>query len=460
MEGSREAELSEETTARPGPAPDAAGDRRGESPPDTEPGEETGGSADDTLRGRLLRVLPVAGGVLGLGIVLLVGAVIPLYSLLPSGASPGPERPAAVAQPPAERTGEAYPVTEPFLPSLSYEVDEGWPYGYGISQDFHRVSREDDSALDFINVGQVYDPEDPDMMSVAAPEGVEGMAGWFRDHPRLAAGEPEETEVGGARGLEFDVAVSSGVEDYAAVGCQTSCVPLFRTSTGSSFSLESGRSRVILLDVGGETVAVVVDGGTVGFEEFLAEAKEVLGSVEWGGPPGETYATEQFSPSLSLRAGEDWPYRYGIAIGLYQIWHTDGTLLSFLNVREVYDPENPVLTQPAPEDMAGWFGEHPHLEAGEPEPVEVGGASGVAFDVTVAPLPKGYAADTCDTPCVPLFPQGDGEAFVFLQGDKDRVVVLDVAGETVVVTVEGPQDAFGDFMPRAEGVLDTVRWER
>lgn len=473
MDGSREAALNEETTARPRPVPDAAAEQHGEPPalPDAQPGEGTGGSTDgstdgesgraeDTLRGRLLRVLPVAGGVLGMGMLLLVGAVVPLYSLLPSGASPDSGTPAEAARPPVGQPDKAYSVTEPFLPSLSYEADGGWPYRHGISQDFYRISRDDGSALDFINVGEIYDPEDPAMMSAAAPEGVDGMAGWFRDHPRLAVGEPKGVEVGGARGLQFDVAVSSGLEDYAAVGCQASCVPLFRTSDGGTFSLEAGRSRMILLDVGGETVAVVVEGGTDGFEEFLAEAEGVLGSVKWGAPPGATYTTEQFSPSLSLRAGEGWPYRHGIATGLYQIWQTDGTLLSFLNVRDVYDPKDPILTQPAPEDLAAWFGEHPHLDAGSPEPVEVGGASGVAFDVTVAPLPEGHASGTCDTPCVPLFPQDDGSAFVFLPANKNRVVVLDLAGETVVVTVEGPQEAFEDFAPRAEEVLDTVRWEQ
>ncbi len=43
-------------------------------------------------------------------------------------------------------------------------------------------------------------------------------------------------------------------------------------------------------------------------------------------------------------------------------------------------------------------------------------------------------------------------------GSKARIVVLDVEGETVIVTAEAPEEEFEEFFPKAQELLDSVRW--
>jgi len=46
-------------------------------------------------------------------------------------------------------------------------------------------------------------------------------------------------------------------------------------------------------------------------------------------------------------------------------------------------------------------------------------------------------------------------------GYKDRFIILDVKGETVIIHVSAAsaENAFDEFLPKARKVLDTVEWE-
>ncbi len=77
------------------------------------------------------------------------------------------------------------------------------------------------------------------------------------------------------------------------------------------------------------------------------------------------------------------------------IWR-ESAGLSFVNAQEVYVYEptrtgTPNLVK-APEEMVGWFQQHPYLQTSKPEPVTVGGVKGVQFDVVVGDLPEGYSS--------------------------------------------------------------------
>jgi hypothetical protein len=43
--------------------------------------------------------------------------------------------------------------------------------------------------------------------------------------------------------------------------------------------------------------------------------------------------------------------------------------------------------------------------------------------------------------------------------DKDRFIIVDVGGETVLIDVEAPADKFDEFLPDVEEVLDSVEWK-
>jgi hypothetical protein len=75
----------------------------------------------------------------------------------------------------------------------------------------------------------------------------------------------------------------------------------------------------------------------------------------------------------------------------------------------------------------------------------VGGLSGKQIDVAAS-----------STRYVPLYP-----GIYVLPSDeglKDRYVIVDVGGETVVIDVVAPADKFDEVLPKAQKVLDTVEW--
>jgi hypothetical protein len=44
------------------------------------------------------------------------------------------------------------------------------------------------------------------------------------------------------------------------------------------------------------------------------------------------------------------------------------------------------------------------------------------------------------------------------EGYKDRFVIVDVGGQTVLIDVAARADKFDEFLPKAQKVLDSVKW--
>ena len=132
--------------------------------------------------------------------------------------------------------------------------------------------------------------------------------------------------------------------------------------------------------------------------------------------------------------------------------------LRFANVKVVYKRGTHAV-QEAPEDVLGWFEHHPYLKTDEPEPVMVGGVEGVQIDVLVEDLPQDVYG-MCGVECVDIAPLSGGEQGVFFkEANKRRVIVLeDVKGETVTIDFSTPVVLFDKFAPKAQKVIDTVRW--
>jgi hypothetical protein len=110
------------------------------------------------------------------------------------------------------------------------------------------------------------------------------MVGWFQRHPDLRTDEPERVEVGGVKGVQFDVVVGDSPDNVSVV-CGTGCVDIARLNDGSGLALVDGdKVRVIVLkDVKSETVTIAFGSPATDFDEFLPEAQKVLDSVKWRG---------------------------------------------------------------------------------------------------------------------------------------------------------------------------------
>jgi uncharacterized protein YjbI with pentapeptide repeats len=200
-------------------------------------------------------------------------------------------------------------------------------------------------------------------------------------------------------------------------------------------------------------------------EQLNQQAKSVQGAVL---PAGE-FAADDFNPALSLRLSDGWAFGVekpdDLALGLLGsslLGPSQGELHFSSHIDHVFDPIN--LSEqtevPAPENVdewVSWFRQHPNLDTSKPAPVRVGGATGMRIDATLLFEPEDYSQDICGKqPCIPLYPE-----IRISKAYKERFIILDVKGETVIVDVTAASGGkkFDEFLPKAQKVLDTVEWK-
>ena len=190
--------------------------------------------------------------------------------------------------------------------------------------------------------------------------------------------------------------------------------------------------------------------------------------------PGR-YADRWFEPAVSFEVGEGWYIAKAddpLTLSYDHILVTGpkGGKLNFTNPGVVFDPSNPSEPKelPGPEnadEWVSWFQNHPNLDTSKPVPVSVGGVSGKKIDVTYSSTSENYPRDFCsqDT-CIPLYKgstSGSTSETVILsyEGFKDRFVIANVEGETVIIDAGAPEGKFDEFLPKAQKVLDSVEWK-
>jgi hypothetical protein len=134
--------------------------------------------------------------------------------------------------------------------------------------------------------------------------------------------------------------------------------------------------------------------------------------------------------------------------------------LIFANIQQVYKPSRTgsLYLVEVPKNLVGWLQHHPHLKTSKPEPVTVGGVKGAQFDVVVEDLPEDYYG-VCGQDCVDMTQVADGRLLFQPKGERTRLIVLeDVEGETVIVSLYSQTTEFDEFTPEAQKVVDTVKW--
>ena len=210
-------------------------------------------------------------------------------------------------------------------------------------------------------------------------------------------------------------------------------------------------------------------------EGLEQQAESLEGTIMPDGTiyPGR-YAARDFDPALSFSVAH--PQRWLASETGWDLFieslEVEGGQLIFISPSYVYDPSNPseLKEVPAPkntDEWVSWFQSHPNVDTSEPVPMSVGGASGMRIDVTVTSTPENYPQKFCgEQPCVPLYPSTETgiespgiEAILSNEEFKDRFVIVDFGGETVIIDVVAPTDRFDEFLPKAQKVLDTVAWK-
>ena len=220
---------------------------------------------------------------------------------------------------------------------------------------------------------------------------------------------------------------------------------------------------------------LLVFGGVLAIVILLIAGVGIIGAsrpnyVQYSSVPftaGERYLTDKFEPAFSFETvGEGWAldgpeasYRLGL--------QNRGLYIDVFNLNDVmvFDPSGADKV-PVPEDMVGWYQEHPYLDTEEPEPVSVGGVKGVYFDAVMTTLPEGYDAAACKDPLKPtkkslsLLSAPDGFVLCISPEDKVRIILLeDVKGEPVSIMVWSRAVDFEEVLPKAQKLLKTVEWE-
>jgi hypothetical protein len=201
-------------------------------------------------------------------------------------------------------------------------------------------------------------------------------------------------------------------------------------------------------------------------------------------PNGQKYETsllqkrlDEFEPAFYFEVGEEYCESYGPGpVTPDKVFITpevvsistaspEGGQLLFTNPLHVFDLSNPREAKelPEPENAAewvSWFQRHPNLDTWKPDPVRVGSASRKQIDVSYNNTSENYPRGVCGgLPCVPLYPLSDESVSAVYEGLKNRFVIVDVGGQTVVIDVAAPTDNFDGFLPKAQKVLDTVEWK-
>ena len=173
--------------------------------------------------------------------------------------------------------------------------------------------------------------------------------------------------------------------------------------------------------------------------------------------PGE-YHSVKFEPPLSFEVGKGWISSGVESADFIEVGQLGG-FISFANVKEVFKPGTRNVVD-APKDLLGWLRHNPYLKTSKPEPVKLGGVKGAHFDASVDHLPKDYYGN-CGTKCLDTFYLSNGEQTGYFQeaNRERRVFVLeDVKGDTVVIWFAAPPEVFDKFAPKAQQVVESVKW--
>jgi hypothetical protein len=177
--------------------------------------------------------------------------------------------------------------------------------------------------------------------------------------------------------------------------------------------------------------------------------------------PGEYHSVE-FEPPLSFEVGKGWSNTANQLSDYIELGQ-QGEIgnLTFANIKEVYKPGTTDVVD-APKDLVGWLQQHPYLKTSKPQPVTLGGVNGEQLEVLVEDLPQDYYGLCGEglSDCVDIAPlSNDQAAAYFKEVNERRVFVLeDVKGDTVMIWFAGPPDTFDKFAPRAQKVVDSVKW--
>jgi hypothetical protein len=188
------------------------------------------------------------------------------------------------------------------------------------------------------------------------------------------------------------------------------------------------------------------------------------------------YSPESFQPKFSFEVGDGWR-NFGqlsafVAVAPVEVSPTaafgDYFALDFLRLEKVFDPPLQAdevrkagqgKSRPAPKDLAAYLHGTGYATVTAANFVTLDGRQGVTFDVTITDLPE--TPPTCHeygVRCLVPFDLPGPVDFALGEKEPTRWWVLDVDGQQVAIVAEAPPGRLAEFAPRAETVVQTVKF--
>jgi hypothetical protein len=171
-----------------------------------------------------------------------------------------------------------------FLPSMRFQVGDGWALAYEASEHFLLVTGDPElpASIYFFSVSsetKVTSTPVADVTGAAPPSEPfpEDYEAWLRAVPHIAVGPRRPVEIGGAQGFAVDIDLS----ELPAGRClrPDSRHQCFYPVELIAFSAMPGAAEgtFYVIDVAGTTVIVFADK-----DRFVEESASVLESIRWG----------------------------------------------------------------------------------------------------------------------------------------------------------------------------------
>ena len=166
----------------------------------------------------------------------------------------------------------------------------------------------------------------------------------------------------------------------------------------------------------------------------------------------QTLSSAAFEVPLSLNAPAGFELRGDVRHAFF-LQSAAGGYLVFSTLTSVSNPVSQTQ-EDVPDDFVSWLGSDPRMEIVDgPSDVTVGGLTGQRLDVKGAAQPAGgllfSAIGEGDEPVI----------FTLAPGELSRIVVVDVNGQTVVITGGDPSGSFEAITAAMEQSLKSVDFE-
>ena len=178
--------------------------------------------------------------------------------------------------------------------------------------------------------------------------------------------------------------------------------------------------------------------------------------------PG-AYVTNDFTPRLSFRLGEGWEgYLSDPDKVVFQDREDRFIEVSIAKLQAALDPVcaetfQSQLIGGSPRDIIDWLRARKELDVTEPQPINLSGVAGLQVELEG----RGTAGELCPsdmTKRLHLFVVGNDTVWV-RDGQRLRVIALDVRGTTVTILAGGPKANFREVMQRLQPIIDSLRFE-